>query len=191
MSDGSVSASGRQGATEPVSFGERLAISGQFDRTFKDGMALVERAAAYLDSEGRNEARDLRPPVSLAYATESMRLTTRLLELASWLLIRRGLNSGELSPEQAASKRAPLKLSGSGRPSHIAHFDDLPATLKGLIVESFELRDRIKHLDRAIVGSGNFPANPVAQQIAQLEHAFTRKPAQTCSRLSPLRWGNC
>ena len=54
------------------------------------GMALVERTAEYLDREGRTESRKLKPPVSLAYSTESMRLTTRLLDLASWLLIQRG-----------------------------------------------------------------------------------------------------
>src|SRR5919108_3720902 len=75
---------GRQGAT--VSFGERFAASELFDRVFQEGMALVERTAAYLDGEGRKEAKLLRPPVSVIYATESMRLTTRLLELASWLV---------------------------------------------------------------------------------------------------------
>ena len=46
-------------------------------------MGLVERTAAYLDGQGRKEARALRGPVAVLYATESMRLTTRLLELAS------------------------------------------------------------------------------------------------------------
>ena len=32
---------------------------------------------------------------ALAYATESMRLTTRLLELASWLMVRRALKEGD------------------------------------------------------------------------------------------------
>ena len=72
-----------------VSFGAKFARSDQFKAVFREGMALVEAAASYLDGDGRKEARKLRPPHSLAYATESMRLTTRLMQLASWLLIRR------------------------------------------------------------------------------------------------------
>ena len=70
----------RKGVT--ISFGEHFAASDQFDAIFKEGMGLVERAAAYLDGPGRREARQLRGPASMLYATESMRLTTRLLELA-------------------------------------------------------------------------------------------------------------
>ncbi len=62
-----------------VSFGERFAASDQFDAIFKEGMALVERTATYLDGAGRKESRALRGPVAVLYATESMRLTTRLL----------------------------------------------------------------------------------------------------------------
>ena len=74
--------------TVTISFGERFAASDQFDAIFKEGMALVERTASYLDGPGRKEARLLRGPVSVLYATESMRLTTRLLELASIRLRR-------------------------------------------------------------------------------------------------------
>lgn len=71
-------------------------------------MALVERTAAYLDGPGRREAKALAGSVSVLYATESMRLTTRLLDLASWLLIRRSLKEGEISEEEAAKKRRPV-----------------------------------------------------------------------------------
>jgi len=49
-------------------------------------MDLVEETAAYLDGDGRTEAKTLERSVSLTYATESMRLTTRLMQLASWLV---------------------------------------------------------------------------------------------------------
>ena len=82
-----------------VLFGQRPAALDQFDRLFRQGMELVERAAAYLDGEGRREAKRLKGAAALSYATESMRLTTRLLDLASWLLIRRSLNEGEITED--------------------------------------------------------------------------------------------
>ena len=116
-----------------ISFGERFAASDQFDAIFKEGMGLVERTAAYLDGAGRKEARQLRGPASVLYATESMRLTTRLLELASWLMIRRAQKQGEITTEQARAKRGRVKLRASTRPSHIAGFAELPEGLRRLI----------------------------------------------------------
>jgi regulator of CtrA degradation len=167
---------------DPVSFGERFAKSNQFDRVFREGMALVERTAEYLDREGRTEARQLKPPVALAYSTESMRLTTRLLDLASWLLIQRGMKNGEISREEAAARRARLKLGGTGRPTHISQFDQLPSKLQKLIEESFQITDRIVQLDRAIEGAATDGANPVGDQLAQIESAFRLRPRLVASR---------
>ncbi|HEX5600096.1 MAG TPA: DUF1465 family protein [Hyphomicrobiaceae bacterium] len=161
-----------------VSFGEHFAASEQFDAIYAQGMALVERTAAYLDGPGRQEAKQLKPHVALTYSTESMRLTARLLDLASWLLIRRSLRDGDITEEEARRKRARLKLHTTGRPSHIPNFDELPQQLQALIKESFELSDRILRIDRSLEAvSGNEasrPAskNPVAAQIAAIQAAF-------------------
>lgn len=173
MNSGSSVFGARNSGAVTVSFGERFANSEQFDLVFKEGMALVERTAAYLDGEGRRDAKQLKPPLSVTYATESMRLTTRLLELASWLLVRRGLKDGDLTPAEAAKKRDRIKLRPFGRPSHIQTFELLPAGLRALIEESFGLNDRIMQIDRAIERPAEAViANPVAAQMAQLQTAF-------------------
>src|SRR5215510_7714083 len=160
-----------------VSFGEHFAASDQFDAIFKEGMGLVERTAAYLDGPGRKEARALRGPVAVLYATESMRLTTRLLELASWLMIRRALKEGEITPQEARSKRDRVKLRSPGRPTHVKGFAELPQGLRTLIEASYALNDRIFKLDRAIevvVGDATVGANPVGAQVTRLEEAFAK-----------------
>ena len=70
-------------------FYPKLAASAAFKTLFREGMSLVEDTAAYLDGPGREESRNLPRATALAYATESMRLTTRLMQVASWLLIWR------------------------------------------------------------------------------------------------------
>jgi regulator of CtrA degradation len=141
-------------------------------------MALVERTAQYLDGEGRAAAKKLKAPVSLTYATESMRLTTRLLELASWLLIRRSVKQGDISADEAQRKRARIRLSAPTRVTHVKNFDELPEGLRGLIAESAQLNDRIIQLDRAMSAEPQeteTPAtNPVANQLAMLQTAFAR-----------------
>lgn len=157
-----------------ISFGDRFAASSQFDRVFKEGMALVERTAAYLEGEGRREQKKLPAPIGVTYATESMRLTTRLLELASWLLIRRALRESEITAEEARRKRSQIKLAGEGRASHVRNFDALPRGLQALIQDSFLLHDRIVQLDRAMTEDvcATSTDNPVAAQIDRLERAF-------------------
>ncbi len=165
-----------------ISFGERYAASEQFDAVYKEGMALVERTATYLDGTGRKEAKGLKPPLTLTYATESMRLTTRLLELASWLMLHRALKDGEIDQDQAIMRRQRVKLAPIGRPSHVKGFDDLPEGLRDLINLSFSLNDRITRIDNAIA-TGAEPAaasdNVVGAQMAQLEAAFGSFRGQT------------
>jgi regulator of CtrA degradation len=177
MSTGSKSSSEPAIAAVTVSFGEHFAASDQFDAIFKEGMALVERTAAYLDGPGRKEARGLKGPVAVLYATESMRLTTRLLELASWLMIRRAVKEGEISPEEARTKRERVRLKVAGRPAHVKGFAELPQGLRAMIEASYSLNDRIIQLDRAmeVVLGTQTPApheNPVGAQVTRLEEAF-------------------
>lgn len=172
---------------ETVSFGERFQASEQFDRVFSEGMALVERAAAYLDGDGRRESKGLPSAITVLYATESMRLTTRLLELASWLLIRRALKEGEITAEQAEAKRARIKLQTLGRPAHTKGFAELPLGLRDLIEASFMLHDRIVQLDRAMLPPVEDVEqaphiNPVASQINTLELAFAGAGARIAAR---------
>lgn len=176
-----LSAAGHGGVT--VSFGERFQASDGFDKVFKYGMALVERTASYLDGEGRRESKGLPAGTTVLYATESMRLTTRLLDLASWLLIRRALKEGEISDDEAAKKRQRVKLQSLGRPQHTKGFDELPSGLRALIEDSFALHDRIVQLDRAMTlepGVTDVPAlipNPVGAQMNALAAAFAIKVA--------------
>jgi regulator of CtrA degradation len=171
---------GRDGVTTiPVSFAEKFTASQQFDAIFKEGMALVESTAAYLDGAGRKDAKSLKPAIAMAYATESMRLTTRLLELASWLLVRRALKDGDITREEALAKHRRMKLETIGRPSHVKLFDDLPKKLRVLIKSSFSLQDRIIKLDQAFKTDQEFipdttaPAvNPVGASVARIAAAF-------------------
>ena len=69
-------------------------------------MALVEETASYLDGPGRQESKKLERSAALVYATESMRLTTRLMQLASWLLLHRAVKEGEMTLAQASKEKA-------------------------------------------------------------------------------------
>ena len=162
-----------------VSFGEKLAASEQFLALFQEGMDLVSRAAAYLDNEGREEAKLLPRPAAVAYAVESMRLTTRLMQSASWLLLQRAVNEGELTRAEATTEKRRIRLSEQGVVSNKDALAKLPPCLRDLIGQSLRLQARILHLDLLIYksrdtrGNGKPQPRPVEHQIEQLRAAFT------------------
>ncbi len=159
-----------------VSFGAKFAQSDQFRTVFREGMELVEAAATYLDGDGRKEARGLEPPHSLAYATESMRLTTRLMQLASWLLIRRAVSEGELTLEQALEEQRKIKLPAKAGLQQNREFEALPPRLRDLVEQSIKLQDRVIRLDQMLglelAAETDKADHPLETQMSRLRAAF-------------------
>ncbi|MCG6859309.1 MAG: DUF1465 family protein [Salaquimonas sp.] len=161
---------------DPVSLAERFAYSDRFKQLFGDGMGLVEESASYLDSAGREAARGLSRQAALLYGTESMRLTTRLMQLASWLLLQRAANEGEMSREQLIDEKKKVRLDSLPRSNHGPGWEMLPAVFVDLVARSIALENRIITLDRELYGersADDAPVeNPVSQQIELLTTAL-------------------
>jgi regulator of CtrA degradation len=159
----------------PVSFGERIANSKVFTELFRDGMALVEETASYLDGPGRRESKKLERVAALAYATESMRLTTRLMQLASWLLLHRAVKEGEMSLDQANREKTKVKLS-AGEAGGEESMRLLPERLRGLIERSTALQTDVRRLDATMHAKPDptvaTRGNPVERQMGLLKAAF-------------------
>ena len=158
---------------ETVAFGDRLVASEMFMALFQGGMALIEETANYLDGPGRQESKILSRAGTLAYATESMRLTTRLMQLASWLLLHRAVNEGELSKEQARIDKAKFKLDTLGASEPTPAMEELPETLHDLIARSLRLQDRVTHIDRLLYQNEVVAVqNPVSPMMDRLQANF-------------------
>ena len=171
-------------AAEPVSFGEKLASSAAFANLFRDGMALVEETAAYLDGPGRQGSKKLERGAALAYATESMRLTTRLMQLASWLLLHRAVKEGEMTLSQANKEKSKVKLS-VGEPGDLF---DRQAAAAAVARSDRALtqaqrssaparRQHLRALDRA--RPGRPPASPVAAPARSAQGRHSSADLQT------------
>lgn len=140
----------RIGSGNTVSFAHKLAGSPRFKALFRDGMNLVEEVAAYLDGPGRDQAKELPRPLALAYAAESMRLTTRLMQLASWLLVQRAVNEGEMTQTQAKAEKYNVRLCAQEVASGPGVYSQLPGQLQELTGRSIRLQARLLYLDRSI-----------------------------------------
>ncbi len=161
-----------------TSFDARRAVdfarSELFERTFKEGMALVEETAGYLDGPGRAASKRLSRAAALAYAGESMRLTTRLMQVASWLLVQRAVRDGEIPLIEAGSDKYRL-ISREPQPAAgFAGSDELPETLKTLIIRGSAIYERVRRLDETMYGDAPDAGNAVSDQMAKLAAVFGR-----------------
>jgi regulator of CtrA degradation len=157
-----------------VSFSERLANSQFFSTLFRDGMALVEETATYLDGAGRQESKKLERGAALVYATESMRLTTRLMQLASWLLLHRAVKEGEMTLAQASKEKAKVRLAAC-EPGDAKSVALLPEKMQELIARSVRLQADVRRLDNTMHAAPALKmavGNPVVRQWGLLKAAF-------------------
>jgi len=149
-----------------------FANSELFDHTFREGMELVEETAGYLDGAGRQESKRLDRASALEYAGESMRLTTRLMQVASWLLVQRAVREGEMDPSLACDAR--YRLSQDAVLSAHGLGGRLPIGLADLLERSERLYDRVLHLDRRMYleADSDETPHPVLSQHLMLQAAF-------------------
>lgn len=146
-----------------------------FARTFREGMTLVEETANYLDGEGREASKMLSRSGALAYAGASMRLTTLLMQIASWLLVLRAVREGEMAVGEAGD--AKYRLPAKDRMPVDLLDGELPNRLLLLIDEAGQLYDRIARLDLELFTDTRSATNErdaAAQQRALFE-AFGHK----------------
>jgi len=105
-----------------------------------------------------------------------MRLTTRLMQLASWLLLHRAVKEGEMTLAQANKEKAKVKLAGT------EHNDEqniklLPERLRLLIERSKRLQKAVRRIDATMHATPSRAdrVNPVERQIDLLKAAFEQE----------------
>jgi regulator of CtrA degradation len=153
-----------------------FAGSALFERTFQEGMALVEETARYLDGRGREESRELPRKAAMLYAGESMRVTTRLMQAASWLLVQRAVQEGDMAASDASSDRYRLGSKEICFGASKEGTEMLPPMLQDLLLRSDHLYRRIARLDEVLFNEAG--KNPgVHNHLDRLHQAFGQESA--------------
>ncbi|MBA5723653.1 DUF1465 family protein [Candidatus Liberibacter sp.] len=163
--------------TGSISFMGRMVSSIRLKVLYADGMDLVEETSSYFDREGRSLSKELPRIASALYVSESVHLTTRLMQMVSWLLLQRALENGEMSFEQVITERKKIRFDSSDlNRTPAPGWDDIPCFFQNLVESSLRLQRRIMLLDKEIYagqveGSSHRPNN-VRAQIDLLKTCF-------------------
>ena len=118
----------------------------------------------------------------MLYAGESMRVTTRLMQAASWLLVQRAVHDGDMEADAASQDRYRLGSKEICLGKSVEAVEALPPVLQDLLERSDNLYRRIARLDDVLFG-GLAPAAGARGQMDVLAQAFGRSNTDNLSSL--------
>ncbi len=139
------------------------------DGLYTEAMLLADEARGYFDSEGQDERAALDPVLRVAYSCESLRITTRLMHVVSWLLVRKAVAAGEMTE---AEGEAPERRLGRAGDTEIEpeRLRQLPPRTIELVASSRDLYARVKRLDDQL--AIEIPLSPARALLGKLERSF-------------------
>ncbi|WP_208435345.1 DUF1465 family protein [Bartonella phoceensis] len=160
---------------EPIIMIEHSAFENAFNRLYEETMTLIEKTATYIDTEGKLAACSFSTEIAAIYAKEAMYLSTRLMQIASQLLLLRAEREGEMTPEQIQKEIAKVSLHTPTLKFETAHWQKLPEIFRHFVACSLRLEARM-HYIRSGKEDGFSKVlekdNPVGKQIELLKAAF-------------------
>ena len=112
---------------------------------YLEAMTLADEARSYFDREGATDRGKLDPVARVAFSCESLKVTTRLMHVVSWLLVRKAVHAGEIEAAEAGHPDRRLgRATDSDDPARLAY---LPARSREIVDRSRDLYDRVSRLD--------------------------------------------
>ncbi len=137
------------------------------DSLYVEAMVLADEARSYFDRQGREDRLALDPIERVGFSCESLKVTTRLMQIVAWLLTQRAVEAGEITLAQA---RAPHRRLGDSPESDPLLVEKLPDTAISLVHASQELFARVRRVEE---GSGTEPqVSPARSLLSRLERSF-------------------
>jgi len=144
------------------------------DSLYTEAMLLADEARSYFDDAGRDERSALEPFARVGFACESLKVTTRIMHIVSWLLTQRAIESGEIPNREG---RRPERRLGNAQDSDPSVVEQLPEAARNLIGASAELYARVKRIDDGTMET-DAPQSPARALMGRLERGLVgEKPA--------------
>lgn len=158
--------------------GDSTNLLNQFDRRLIDGlyveaMVLADEARSFFDHRAEEQRALLDQIDRVAFACESLKVTTRLMHVIAWLLTQRAILNGELEEAVRMEERFRLGEAAATNPDSARSFI---AEMRTLILASEDLYERVSRLEQQLVGrvrgGGEMALSPARDLLIRLERAF-------------------
>lgn len=138
-----------------------FASSKLFFKVFDETIALVQKASDYLEGAGRFEQSRLDAKDSALFASESVKMSNRLMHVSSWLLGHRAFYKGDISePRELKIDEFSDILQAIPLDKLTSH---LPTRFVVLVTQANLLFERIVRLDEQLRNFLHQPAIDIAE----------------------------
>lgn len=157
---------------------KEFANSEVFFKIFDETIALVQKASDYLEGVGRFDQARLSPKDSTLFASYSVKLTNRLMQISSWLLGHRAYSKGEiLEPKKIDLHMYAEEISASESLDKLTN--SLPTRMIILITQTNMLFERIIRMDQQLKNLtaqaeeiSDISVNNVHNQLEKIQQSF-------------------
>lgn len=123
---------------------------------YSEAMLLADEARAYFEQRGDQDRESLELSARIVFSCESLKVTTRLMQVIAWLMTQRGWHRAEV---ETAELNDPLNHLGPAATTDMASVAGFPFGARALIEASMDLYARAARL-QARMGLGASPAAP-------------------------------
>jgi regulator of CtrA degradation len=142
------------------------------DGLYAEAMALAEEARAYFDQIGAFDRQQMDAASRVFFSCESLKVTTRLMHVIAWLLVRRAVETGEMDEAAAARPERRLGRASATDLETESRLAKLPKQAVSLIQRSQALYERVARIEAGFVGAEPIDASPVQRMMSRLEGSF-------------------
>lgn len=121
---------------------------------YTEALALADEARSYFTRMGQDERLNLEPMERVLFSCESLKVTTRLMHVISWLLVGKAVAAGEMTPEEACVPERRLGFVENSDETQEPRLTLLPAQALSLIRRSRDLYGRVSHIEASLMENG-------------------------------------
>ncbi|MEM6682100.1 MAG: DUF1465 family protein [Pseudomonadota bacterium] len=148
------------------------------DQLHQEAVALAEESRAYFARCSKSDRATLQPIDRVVYTAESLRISTRLMHVISWGLVRKAVENGEMSEREGLSPQRQIDDLDLCHGSDPRSLRKMPRSLIVLTHQSLKIYKRALRLQDELLGANESkealekPDNPVAAMLRDLETAM-------------------
>ncbi|WP_417317344.1 DUF1465 family protein [Emcibacter sp.] len=138
------------------------------EKSYREALELTVSVAEYMENQkGKIPVPELGKKVG--FASESMRMTTCLMQSVSWLLVQKGVVAGELSAEEAMDNKYRLNNRDTCLASDEGILDNLPEEFRAYLERTQDLYRRVERMEMMLSG-GEVTDNPVHNLLDKIRN---------------------
>lgn len=143
------------------------------DQLYDEALRLADESRSYFARCSKDDRAELGPVDRVLYTAESLRISTRLMHVISWSMVRKAVAVGEMTPQEAMKPQCQLDDTDLCNGSDPRSLRKLPRAVVILTHRSLNIYKRALRLQNQVLetndGEEALAENPVASMLQSLE----------------------